>query len=180
MEMMFISWMTCWVFLLLGTSAAREVGTSAAREALCRKCMKGVVAVYCCIVVSVCVIVCTMPSWVCVFQSVNIFLCLLHQLSVCLCVYFGYPVPVQKNWSAPKSVVPLFAWYKSCHDWHSGCFTHCFLQGGTTSVDWIPLFVGVLWCCIRKYCWLSLFLIAGFALTFSIHWTTITDSRGAE
>ena len=58
---------------------------------------KKFVAVYCCIVVFVCVIVCAMPSWACVFQSVNIFLCLLHRLSVCLCVYFEYSVPVQKN-----------------------------------------------------------------------------------
>ena len=62
---------------------------------------------YCCIVVFVCVIVCAMPSWVRVFQSVNIFLCLLHRLSVCLCVNFGYPVPVQKN-GLPLNLLCLY------------------------------------------------------------------------
>ena len=48
-----------------------------------------------------------MHSWVCVFLSVNIFLCLPQQLSVCLCFHFGYIGARAKNCLSLNIVVRI-------------------------------------------------------------------------
>ena len=114
--------------------------------------------------------------WACCVLLDNFFcVCPIVCQSVCvLTLGIWYPC---KKMSVHQHCFPYFVWHKSLQYLTFCCLTsvilifrkgqdYCFSYGYAR---------------IRQYCLLSLSLIAGFALTFSIHyWTTITDSRGAD
>ena len=146
-------WWICWMdfFLLL-------LGTNAAREVLCWNCTEG----HCSSVLlhGICLSRCLCSA---IFGRVVscwiFFLCLPYRLSVCLCVYFGYLVPVQRN-VCPLILLPVFcvAQIPAMSDILLLGFSHSCLQERTRMgfVLWLCAHQAVLFTFTLLDCWICI------------------------